>query len=278
MISVGPYAFQNCTALSSLNLGKGLQTLKYGAFQNCTSLQSVTIPSTLQSADTSYSNGPFQGCTGLTTVQISEGASALGYAMFSGCTKLSQIVIPRSIIFVPDSCSYNCNALDVVYYRGSEAEWNEIKIERRNDPLLKAKKVFNFNGSIDDPTPAQDQKQIYDFVYRCYSEALGRTDAEIQADSEGVMYWYNNLKDGLISADYVGYYFVFSPEGSQKGQSNNNFVVMLYRLYMNRIPDEGGLKYWDDLLNSGTLTRENVNWWFCESAEWQGIKAQFGMK
>ncbi len=116
------------------------------------------------------------------------------------------------------------------------------------------------------------------FVLRCYSEALGRTDAEIQADREGVLYWYNNLKNQLISADYVGYYFVFSPEGASKGQSNNAFVTMLYRLYMNRIPDEGGLKYWDNLLNSGTLTRENVNWWFCESAEWQGIKTEFGMK
>ena len=44
------------------------------------------------------------------------------------------------------------------------------------------------------------------------------------------------------------------------------------------IPDEGGLAYWDNLLNSGTLTRENVNWWFCESAEWQGIKASYDMK
>ena len=119
---------------------------------------------------------------------------------------------------------------------------------------------------------------IYNFVYRCYSEALGRTAAEIEADKDGVMYWYNNLKNQLISADYVGYYFVFSPEGASKGQSNNAFVTMLYRLYMNRVPDAGGLAYWDDLLNSGTLTRENVNWWFCESAEWQGIKAQYGMK
>ncbi len=128
------------------------------------------------------------------------------------------------------------------------------------------------------PTPPSVDSNIYNFVYRCYSEALGRTEEEIQADADGVMYWYNNIKDGLISADYVGYYFVFSPEGASKGQSNNNFVTMLYRLYMNRIPDEGGLNYWDELLNSGTLTRENVNWWFCESDEWQGIKAEYGMK
>ncbi len=130
-------------------------------------------------------------------------------------------------------------------------------------------------------TPTSDpslNSNIYNFVRRCYSECLGRTEAEIQADAEGVMYWYNNIKDGLISADYVGYYFVFSPEGASKGQSNNNFVTMLYRLYMNRIPDAGGLNYWDTLLNNGTLTRENVNWWFCESDEWQGIKAAYSMK
>ncbi len=128
------------------------------------------------------------------------------------------------------------------------------------------------------PTSPAVDANIYSFVYRCYSEALGRTPAEIQADSDGVMYWYNNIKNGLISADYVGYYFVFSPEGSQKGQSNNSFVTMLYRLYMNRTPDKEGLDYWDKLLNSGTLTRENVNWWFCESAEWRMIKADYGMK
>ncbi len=118
---------------------------------------------------------------------------------------------------------------------------------------------------------------INQFVGRCYTEALNRTEEEMQADQEGVAYWYNNLKDGLISADFVGYYFIFSPEGAQKGQSNNDFVTMLYRLYMDREPDEGGLNYWDDLLNRLILTREDVNWWFCESDEWQGIKAEYGM-
>ena len=140
--------------------------------------------------------------------------------------------------------------------------------------------VIEFTGKtlrLWNPAPVTDTN-IYNFVLRCYSEALGRTDEEIQADSEGVMYWYNNLKNGLISADYVAYYFIFSPEGAQKGQSNNDFVTMLYRLYMNRVPDLSGLIYWDDLLDSGALTRENVNWWFCASAEWQGIKASYNMK
>ena len=140
--------------------------------------------------------------------------------------------------------------------------------------------VIEFTGKtlrLWNAAPVTDTN-IYNFVLRCYSEALGRTDAEIQADSEGVMYWYNNLKNGLNSADYVAYYFIFSPEGAQKGQSNTDFVTMLYRLYMNRVPDLSGLIYWDDLLDSGTLTRENVNWWFCASAEWQGIKASYNMK
>ncbi len=154
-------------------------------------------------------------------------------------------------------------ANETIYF--STLFWNDEEVQKETVTVEKA----------DDAFPDDN---ICKFVLRCYSEALGRTDAEIQADRDGVLYWYNNLKNQLISADYVGYYFVFSPEGASKGQSNNAFVTMLYRLYMNRIPDAGGLAYWDGLLNSGTLTRENVNWWFCESAEWQGIKTEFGMK
>lgn len=39
-----------------------------------------------------------------------------------------------------------CESLETVYYMGSEAEWNEIKIEYKNDYLKTAKIVFNYKG------------------------------------------------------------------------------------------------------------------------------------
>ncbi len=277
---IGEYAFQECSNLQRIDLSKTkLQTIERDAFSACASLTEVKLPGTLRT----IGNSAFEE-TNIKEINIPDGVETIGigaFGAFNDCLT-EKIWLPVSLKYIGAMAFGSVKKADV-YYAGTKEQWKELDYDFYSEEV-----IIHFLGTSPTPTPIPPtptpsappsiDSNIYSFVYRCYSEALGRTAEEIQADADGVMYWYNNIKGGLISADHVGYYFVFSPEGASKGQSNYNFVTMLYRLYMNRIPDTGGLSYWDTLLNNGTLTREDVNWWFCESAEWQGIKAEYGIK
>ena len=75
----------------------------------------------------------------------------------------------------------------------------------------------------------------------------------------------------------MAYYFLYSPEGTLKGEETGTFLTMLYRLYMDREPDEEGFAYWAELLDAGTLSREEVAAYFGASDEFRGIRASFGL-
>ena len=61
---IAKYAFYKCSALETLVLSSGLQTIGYSSFQGCTGISTLTIPESV----TSIGSVAFQGCTGLTSV------------------------------------------------------------------------------------------------------------------------------------------------------------------------------------------------------------------
>ena len=70
--------------------------------------------------------------------------------------------------------------------------------------------------------------------------------------------------------------FVFSKECIGRGLNDRDFVEMLYHLYMDRDPDEGGLQYWVSELNAGT-PREEAAAGFADSPEFQEIVKSYGL-
>jgi hypothetical protein len=58
----------------------------------------------------------------------------------------------------------------------------------------------------------------------------------------------------------------------QARRDNANFVAGLYREVLQREPDRSGLSYWGDRLNSGVLTREQVEGHIKASDEAMGIQ------
>jgi len=64
--SIGSYAFQNCSSLTSITIPNSVTSIGYGAFNKCSSLTSVTIPNSV----TSIGNRAFQQCSKLTSVTI----------------------------------------------------------------------------------------------------------------------------------------------------------------------------------------------------------------
>ena len=139
---IGNYAFNGCRSLTSVSLGNGLTTIENSAFESCTALTSITIPDGV----TSIGEETFWGCSGLTSIVIPDSVTSIGDYTFTYCESLTSIVIPDSVTTIGESAFWGCSSLETVYYRGSEAEWNEIEIGWENDDLLNAKIVFNYTG------------------------------------------------------------------------------------------------------------------------------------
>ena len=109
------------------------------------------------------------------------------------------------------------------------------------------------------------------FCNRLYTLCLGR-----KADPAGIKYWAEQLDNKTQSGAQVGYHFVFSEEYKKKNTSNEEYVKMLYQVFMNRQADKGGLNYWVGLLNDG-MSREYVYKGFAESKEFTNICNSYGI-
>ena len=110
------------------------------------------------------------------------------------------------------------------------------------------------------------------FVARLYSMCLGR-----QPDSAGLNYWNQTLVSKEKSGAAVGYGFVFSEEYKNRNTSNEDYVEMLYQVFMNRGADAAGKAYWVDYLNQG-LSREYVFRGFAQSQEYTDICNSYGIE
>ena len=138
--SIGKFAFEGCTSLTSVTIPNSVTSIGDSAFCNCTSLTSVTIPDSV----TSIGGWAFYYCTSLTSVTIPDGVTSIGGWAFYNCTSLTSVTIPDSVTSIGMSAFEDCTSLTDVYYAGSEAQWKAIQISYGNDALLNANIHYNY--------------------------------------------------------------------------------------------------------------------------------------
>ncbi len=137
--SIGDYAFDDCTGLTSITIPDSVTSIGNHAFSYCTGLTSITIPDGV----TSIGDSAFYDCTGLTSITIPDSVTSIGSSAFSGCTGLTSITIPDSVTSIGDYAFSGCSGLKTVYYAGTKEEWENIYIGSDNYPLKNAKIVYN---------------------------------------------------------------------------------------------------------------------------------------
>ncbi len=88
-------AFLNCTSLEEVEFAKdiALTTVGDNVFENCSALTSIDLPTGVTSVGTYL----FKNCTSLAEVTIPEGYTALSNYMFNGCTALKSITLPSTL-------------------------------------------------------------------------------------------------------------------------------------------------------------------------------------
>ena len=111
------------------------------------------------------------------------------------------------------------------------------------------------------------------FVSRLYTKALGRT-----YDVNGLNDWCNRIAGdswSITDASTIG--FFNSQEFLNKNLSNEEYVKVLYRTFLDREYDKAGLDDWVNRLNTGQASRNEVLRGFSNSTEFANIMRQYGL-
>jgi hypothetical protein len=80
VVSIGSYAFYNCSSPITVTISNGITSIADQAFQRCNGLTSVTIPNSVNS----IGSGAFSNCSGLTSISIPSSVTSVGDFAFAG--------------------------------------------------------------------------------------------------------------------------------------------------------------------------------------------------
>lgn len=104
------YGFENCTGLTSVTIGRNIETIGAGAFAGCKNLTGVTFVSE-GNLKTVFST-VFSKCSSLTEITVPDGVTMLGASAFEYCTSLVSVTLPDSITDMGGSLFNKCTSLE----------------------------------------------------------------------------------------------------------------------------------------------------------------------
>ena len=104
------YSDEN-TEIKDLVIPDGVTSIGNYAFEMCSGLTSITIPNSV----TSIGSGAFWRCSGLTSVIIGNSVTSIGSSAFDSCKGLISVTIPNSVTSIGSWAFDGCSGLQKVY-------------------------------------------------------------------------------------------------------------------------------------------------------------------
>jgi len=143
---------------------------------------------------------------------------------------------------------------------GGLASWASVFREARvNMATTGFMPSAEFQNLVSDRTNAAQVRAV---VTRFYTEILGRTPGTTEVDNW--VQYITRTRD--LEGAAVG--FLTSPEFEARPLTFRGYVTVLYRTFLGRAPDAGGLDGWEGMLRQHLLN--TVNGSFIPSPEFQG--------
>lgn len=120
LTSIGKYAFQYCTKISSLHVPDSVASIGEGAFSYCSSLVSFRVPKSLKVIPREM----LYACGDIEEVIIPEGVEVIQNFAFDGCYKLGEITLPSTITSIGEYglATFVSTGISHIYVPWSEGE------------------------------------------------------------------------------------------------------------------------------------------------------------
>ncbi len=212
--NIGFKAFGYMSKITSVDIPNSVTTIESDAFYHCGDLTSISIPSSVGS----IGYFAFNDCVELKNITFSKGLTFIGFSAFGGCDKLSSIVLPEGLksisekafeycenltsITVPNSVATFGNNivkgsanLKLIYYLGTEAEWESIRgyqymTADNNATIIFAGKHPDMRGSVGNIVDDKDQRASWNYISS--KHAFQINSHYINADKPVIISEYNN--------------------------------------------------------------------------------------
>ena len=114
--SIGEYAFSFCSSLTSVSFGDSVTSIGDRAFAYCSGLTgALTIPDSV----TSIGSYAFNGCDKLTSIIIPDSVTSIGYSAFSNCSSLTSVTIGSGATSIGRSAFASCSKLTSVNFENT---------------------------------------------------------------------------------------------------------------------------------------------------------------
>ena len=109
MTSIHSKAFEDCSAIVSVDFGDTVTEIQKGAFRNATSLKSITLPDVISIVE----EKAFLGCSNLSEINGIEHVTRIDKSAFEGCSQLVDIDL-SSVSTLGESAFEDCYSLRFV--------------------------------------------------------------------------------------------------------------------------------------------------------------------
>ncbi|MCD8207018.1 MAG: leucine-rich repeat domain-containing protein [Bacteroidales bacterium] len=169
-------AFAKCS-VSVFHIPGTVKFIGASAFEGSPNLRRVELESMVRIEENTFADCPvYFWC------RFPDGLESIGKHAFFNCKSIGELLIPVSLTSIEEGAFDGCSGIKSVYYKGSEDEWNKIKIEKNgNDALLGAEILFY---SSEKPTrPGKfwhfQDGSSYQIRWRAYRESVSDYSAYV---------------------------------------------------------------------------------------------------
>lgn len=110
LVTIGDRAFENCTALSEVNIPSKVEEIPLYGFSGCSSLKKLIIPENI----IIIAPGAFSDCTGLIEIELPSKLEDIGDAAFNNCSSLKKIDIPATVESIGFGAFIDCALIEEI--------------------------------------------------------------------------------------------------------------------------------------------------------------------